>query len=96
MNIITGSAFGAAYAAFDSADLTYAWENAAIAPMSPEACKVFMGEEISTSPFEAAALGMVDGVIAAEDTKDTLASAVEPCAGKRVASPARKHANFAF
>ncbi|MGN1423123.1 MAG: carboxyl transferase domain-containing protein [Oscillospiraceae bacterium] len=96
VNIITGSAFGAAYAAFDSADLTYAWENAAIAPMSPEACKVFMGEEISTSPFEAAALGMIDGVIAAGDTADALSSAVELCAGKRVASPARKHANFAF
>lgn len=96
VNIITGKAFGAAYAAFDSADLAYAWENAAVAPMSPEACKVFMGGEISTSPFEAAALGMIDGVITAEDTKDTLASAVELCAGKRVASPARKHANFAF
>lgn len=96
VNIITGKAFGAAYAAFDSADLAYAWENATIAPMSPEACKVFMGGEISTSPFDAAALGMIDGVITAEDTKDTLASAVELCAGKRVASPARKHANFAF
>lgn len=96
VNVITGSAFGAAYAAFDSADLTYAWENAAIAPMSPEACKVFMGEEISTSPFDAAALGMIDGVIAAGDTADVLSSAVELCAGKRVASPARKHANFAF
>ncbi len=96
VNVITGKAFGAAYAAFDSADLAYAWENAAIAPMSPEACKVFMGEEISTSPFEAAALGMIDGVITAADTKDILASAVELCAGKRVASPARKHANFAF
>ena len=55
-----------------------------------------MGEEISTTPFEAAALGMIDGVITAADTKDILASAVELCAGKRVASPARKHANFAF
>lgn len=96
VNIITGKAFGAAYAAFDSADLSYAWEQAQIAPMSPEAAKVFVGEDMDVSPFNAAALGMVDGVIAAEDTKSTLAAAVELCAGKRVSAPARKHANFAF
>ncbi len=96
VNIITGKAYGAAYAAFDSADISYAWENAAIAPMSPEAGKVFMGEELVTSPFAAASLGMVDGVIAAEDTAEALLSAVELVAGKRVAAPTRKHANFAF
>ncbi len=96
VNVITKNAFGAAYAAFDSADISYAWEGAVIAPMSPEAGKVFMGEELDTSPFTAAALGMVDGVIAAEDTGDAVASALELCAGKRVAAPARKHVNFAF
>lgn len=96
VNVITGKAFGAAYAAFDSADISYAWENAAIAPMSPEAGKVFMGEELVTNPFAAAALGMIDGVIDAADTKEAVASAVEQCAGKRAAAPARKHANFAF
>ena len=64
--------------------------------MNSEAAKVFMGGEQDASPFTAAALGMVDGVIAAEDTRDALAAAVELCAGKRVAAPARKHANFAF
>lgn len=96
VNIITGKAYGAAYAAFDSADISYAWESAAIAPMTPEAGKVFMGEELVTSPFAAASLGMIDGVIAAEDTGDALGSAVELVAGKRVAAPTRKHANFAF
>lgn len=96
VNIITGKAYGAAYAAFDGADLSYAWEKAEIAPINPQAAKAFMGEEQDVSPFCAAALGMVDGVIAAEDTKDALSAAVELCAGKRVASPARKHANFAF
>lgn len=96
VNVVTGKAFGAAYAAFDSADISYAWEGAQIAPMNTEAAKVFMGGEIETSPFAAAALGMVDGVIAAEDTKDAVASAVELCSGKRVASPSRKHANFVF
>ena len=96
VNIITGKAYGSAYAAFDSADLSYAWESAAIAPMSPEAGKVFMGEELVTSPFAAASLGMIDGVISAEDTADVLSSAVELVAGKRVTAPTRKHANFAF
>lgn len=96
VNLVKGKAFGAAYAAFDSADISYAWEGAQIAPMSPEAAKVFMGEEIETSPFNAAALGMIDGVIAAEDTKTAVASAVDMCAGKRVVAPTRKHVNFAF
>lgn len=96
VNLIKGNAFGAAYAAFDSADISYAWENATIAPMSLEAAKVFMGEEIDASPFNAAALGMIDGVIATEDTKDAIASAVDLCSGKRVTAPTRKHVNFAF
>ncbi len=96
INVITGKAFGAAYAAFDSADVSFAWEGAAIAPMNPEAAKVFMGGEVDTTPFRAAALGMVDGVIAADGTKQAVASAVELCSGKRVAAPARKHVNFVF
>ena len=96
VNLIKGEAYGAAYAAFDSADIAYAWENAAIAPMSLEAAKVFMGEEIDASAFNAASLGMIDGVIAAEDTKDAIASAIDMCSGKRVLSPSRKHVNFVF
>ncbi len=96
INLITGKAYGAAYAAFDSADVSFAWENAEIAPMNPEAAKVFMGGEVDTTPFRAAALGMVDGVIAAEDSKQAVSSAVELCSGKRVAAPTRKHANFVF
>ncbi len=96
VNVIKGKVYGAAYAAFDSADISYAWENAAIAPMSEEAAKVFMGGEFDASPFTAAGFGMVDGVISAADTKDAVASAVELCSGKRVASPTRKHVNFAF
>ncbi len=96
VNLIKGEAYGAAYAAFDSADISYAWENAAIAPMSVEAAAAFMGEQPDVSAFSAAAIGMVDGVIAAEDTKEAVAGAIEMCASKRVASPARKHANFVF
>ena len=96
INLITGKAFGAAYAAFDSADITYAWENAAIAPMSPEALKVFMGGEADTTPFRAASLGMIDGVVAVEDTKQAVATAVDLCSSKRVVAPTRKHVNFVF
>ena len=96
INLITGKAFGAAYAAFDSADITYAWENAAIAPMSPEAVKVFMGGEVDTTPFKAASLGMIDGVVAVEDTKQAVATAVDLCSSKRVVAPTRKHVNFVF
>ena len=96
INLITGKAIGAAYAAFDSADISYAWEKAVIAPMSPEAVKVFMGEEVDATPFKAASLGMIDGVIAAEDTKQAVASAVDLCSSKRVAAPTRKHVNFVF
>ncbi len=96
INLITGKAVGSAYAAFDSADLTFAWENAVISPMSPEAAKVFMGGEVDATPFKAASLGMIDGVVAAEDTKQTIAGAVDLCSGKRVASPTRKHVNFVF
>ncbi len=96
VNLIKAEAYGAAYAAFDSPGIAYAWENAAIAPMSPEAAKVFMGEEIDASAFNAASLGMVDGVIAAEDTKDAVASAIDMCASKRVIAPTRKHPNFVF
>lgn len=96
INVITGKAFGAAYAAFDSADMSFAWENAQIAPMNPEAGKAFMGEELVTSPFAAASLGMVDGVIDPADTRDAVDTAVGLCADKRVSGPSRKHINFTF
>ncbi len=95
VNLVKGKAFGAAFAAFDSADMTFAWEGAQIAPMAPEAGKVFMGEELVTSPFAAASLGMVDGVIDASDTRAVIADALNMCSGKNV-NPMRKHANFAF
>lgn len=95
VNVITGKAFGAAFAAFDSADMSYAWENAQIAPMSPEAGKVFMGEELVTNPFAAASLGMTDGVIDAADTREIVSAALAMCGSKNV-NTKRKHANFAF
>ncbi len=95
VNLVKGKAFGAAFAAFDSADMTFAWESAQIAPMAPEAGKVFMGEELVTSPFAAASLGMVDGVIDASDTRTVIADALNMCSSKNV-NPTRKHADFSF
>ena len=95
VNLVKGKAFGAAFAAFDSADMTFAWEGAQIAPMNPEAGKVFMGEELVTSPFAAASVGMTDGVINAADTRMVIADALNICGGKN-SDPVRKHANFAF
>lgn len=95
INLVKGKAFGAAFAAFDSADMSFAWENAQIAPMTPEAGKVFMGEELVTSPFAAASLGMTDSVIEASDTRAAISEALGMCSTKNV-NPARKHADFVF
>ena len=95
INLIIGKAFGAAFAAFDSADLSFAWEGAQIAPMNPEAGKVFMGEELVTDPFAAASLGMIDGVIDPAETRETISAALGMCVSKNV-NTQRKHANFAF
>lgn len=95
INLISGKAFGAAFAAFNSADMSFAWESAQIAPMSPEAGKVFMGGEQVTDPFAAASLGMVDGVIDPADTRAVIAGALGMCSSKNE-SMARKRANYTF
>lgn len=95
VNVISGKAFGSAFAAFNSADMSYAWENAQIAPMSPEAGKVFMGGELTTDPFAAASLGMIDGVIDPADTREVISGAVAMCGSKNECF-SRKRANYTF
>ena len=95
VNLVKGKAYGAAFSAFGGADFGYAYETAQIAPMSPEAGKVFMGEELVTSPFAAASLGMINGVIEPETVRETIANSLLYCASKNL-DPKRKHANFAF
>ncbi len=95
INLISGKAFGSAFAAFNSADMSYAWEGAQIAPMNPEAGKVFMGEELTTNPFAAASLGMIDGVIDPAGTRDTVSGALAMC-GSKNENFARKRANYTF
>ena len=75
--------------------MSFAWENAQIAPMSPEAGKVFMGEELVTNPFAAASQGMIDGVIDAADTRSVITDALSICCSKNE-NLARKHANYTF
>lgn len=92
-------------------DLCFAWENAVISPLAPKAAVTFLNgaaekaeiEKLTTeytendaSPFEAAAKGFVDRVIAPEDTKTAVASAIDICGSKRVSAPAKKHINYVF
>ncbi len=109
--VVTGDAYGSAYVAMASnaagSDFTFAWENAVISATSPKAAVTFLNGEANdaaiaeyenneASPFTAAALGYVDRVITAEDTKAAIASAIDVTSGKRVISPAKKHVNFVF
>lgn len=113
--VIKGNAFSSAYIALAStgagSDFCFAWEDAVIAPASPEAAVTFLNgasdpaeaakqaeayAENEASPFTAAANGYVDRVITAEDTKSAITSAVDVTSGKRVIAPAKKHVNFVF
>ena len=113
--VITGKAYGSAYVALAStaagSDFCFAWEDAVIAPTSPEAAVTFLNgaadpettakqateyAENEASPFTAAAYGYVDRVITPDDTKSAITSAVDVTSGKRVISPAKKHVNFVF
>ncbi|MCL5677177.1 MAG: methylmalonyl-CoA carboxyltransferase [Firmicutes bacterium] len=46
------------------------------------------------TPFVAASLGLVEGVIDPRDTRETLCRGLRSLAGKRESRPARKHGNF--
>lgn len=96
VNLIKGKAFGAAFAAFNSADYTIAYENAQIAPMSPEAGKAFMGAELETSPFAAASMAIVDVIIDPADTREIVTKAAIGMFSSKNENVKRKHANYAF
>lgn len=95
VNLVKGKAFGAAFAAFNSADYTVAYDGAQIAPMSLEAGRAFMGGELTTDPFAAASLGMVNAVIDPADTRSAVKGAIDMFCSKNDGFK-RKHANFAF
>ncbi len=111
--VITGNAIGAAYVAMGGkaiADVVYAWENAVIAPVTPEvAAAAFDDEKLSAgadraalendyrrsvSAARAAGDGMVDDVIDPRDTRKVLIAAMEFLSSKRDVNLPRKHGNL--
>ena len=111
--VVTGNAIGAAYVAMGGkaiADVVYAWENAVIAPVTPEVAaaafedaRLSAGEDRgvleneyrrSTGAGKAAADGLADDVIAPRDTRKVLIAAMEFLASKRDVNLPRKHGNL--
>ncbi len=90
ITVITGKAIGGGYVALASralgADMVYAWPQAEISCMSPEATAIIMDSEKAAeaaSPFEAAEAGFVDEVIYPAETRQRIAGALELAIGKR-------------
>ena len=111
--VITGSAIGPAYVAMGGkaiADVVYGWENAVIAPLTPEvAAATFEDDKLAagadraaleneyraaTSARRAAELGLVDDVIEAADTRKVLIASLEYLSSKRDVNLPRKHGNL--
>lgn len=53
-------------------------------------------KEVKCSPFNAAALGYVSDIIAAEDTAEKIVSALDILSSKRVSTLSKKHTNIPF
>ncbi len=96
ITLVTGKAYGAAFAAFSSADMIIALDGSEIAPMNPEALKVFSGEERDTSAFAAAEAGLVSAVIDISGAYEAVLGAISVYSGKREDAPHRKHANLSL
>ncbi len=81
INIITGAAIGPVYnvmgCARGYADVVYAWENAVIAPMLPEAARRIMNIETEASPLCAAKRGLIDDVLNPATTRQYVIAAFE-------------------
>ncbi len=111
--VITGSAIGPAYVAMGGkaiADVVYGWENAYIAPLTPEVAaaafdddKLTAGADRSALEQEyknasgarnAAELGLLDDVIEAKDTRKVLIASLEYLSSKRDVNLPRKHGNL--
>ncbi len=92
------------------ADVVYAWEDAMIAPVTAEVAAAAFDDaalaegknraqlenayRASMDAKHAAALGLVDDVIAPRDMRKTLIAAMEFLASKHDANPPRKHGNL--
>lgn len=114
ISLVTGSAIGAGYAAMASkalgSDILYAWPDALIAPVSPEAAVHILSkkdleagkseEELveaykaQNGAINAAELGLVDDIIEPASTRQMIAASLEALLGKRDSLPPRKHGNM--
>ena len=114
VGVIVGSAIGIGYSAMASralgTDIIYAWPDAVVSPMSPEASvHILNREELRAGKSEeelvaaykaengalhAAETGLIDDVIEPAATRQMIAAAVEATMGKRDMLPPRKHGNM--
>lgn len=109
--VLTGNAIGAAYVAMagSAADLTYAWPEAMVAPLTREAAvQTFDAEKLKTEEravleenyarssdgLNLAAAGLADDVIDPAETRKYLIAALELMYTKSEAAPAREHGNM--
>jgi acetyl-CoA carboxylase carboxyltransferase component len=107
--IVLRKAYGGAYIVMDSRttgnDLCVAWPGAEIAVMGAAGAVAILNkgkddpalvEEYRTSfenPYRTAERGLVDAVVAPEDTRRVLCEALDMLASKRDQQPARRHSN---
>ncbi len=116
INLVTGNAIGSAAIAFgilgESSDVSIAFENAVISPLTPKAAAVFLYGDRYTegnaaeleaeyikneaNAFKAASFGYIDRVIEPTELRAVLLSALDISSDKRVNTPSRKHINFVF
>lgn len=119
--LITGEACGAAFSAVAGrgagSDYVLAWDDAAIAPMRPEAAVEFLWhdklkgaadvnakrkelakeyKQTLASAEKAAQIGVIDAVIAKNETRQAVCDALELLEGKRVSNMPKKHSNIPF
>ncbi len=104
--VVLRKAYGGAYIVMDSRgignDVCVAWPEAEIAVMGTDAALQILGSKGLTAgeyearvlnPWEAAAHGLIDDVIAPEHTRGVLCNALETLIMKRIKPVARRHSN---
>jgi acetyl-CoA carboxylase carboxyltransferase component len=116
INVIVRQAFGSSYMVMNSkhigADMVYAWPNAQICLMEPEAAiNVMYTDELKTddkdikileyrqnqaSPYVAARRGYIDDIIEPAQTRKYLIVALEMLESKRETRPAKKHSSISL
>lgn len=108
--LITGNAVSSAYIAMSSADLTIAWDNAVISPISPKAAVAFLYPEKIANESDISKLAdeyakttasptnadICDRIIKPNETRTVLSDSLDLIADKREINPPKKHINTVF